>query len=74
MKSIKAIKDGKYSKVGEIDRVKDKDADQKVSTGYWQYINKTEWRQSTRKPKEEVVAVPQESKPKESKKVLNKKK
>lgn len=72
MKSIKAIKDGKYSTVGQIDRVKDKEADQKVSTGYWDYINKTEWKQSTRKSKEETVT--EDTKSKESKKVTNKKK
>jgi hypothetical protein len=45
MKCIKAIKESKYSKVGDIKRVTDKDADAKVGSGYWMYIPKSEWRE-----------------------------
>lgn len=54
MKCIKAIKDGKYSKIGDIKRVDDLDANQKVDSGYWMFIPKSEWKLVTRKSKEEL--------------------
>jgi hypothetical protein len=51
MKCIKVIKSTKYAEVGEIKRVNEQEADEKVSTGYWMYIPKSEWKQLTRKPK-----------------------
>ena len=56
MKTIKAIKATKYSAVGDIKRVTEVEAEEKVSTGYWKFIPKIEWKEATRKPKEvEVV-------------------
>jgi hypothetical protein len=51
MKCLKAIKEGKYSKVGDIIRIPDKDAMSKVESGYWMYVSKTEWKES-KKPLE----------------------
>lgn len=56
MKCIQAIREGKYSKIGDIKRVDDTDAQEKVTSGYWKFIPKSEWKMATRKPKEEVVA------------------
>lgn len=53
MKCIKAIKNGKYQEVGDIKRIDDLDASQKVDSGYWMYIPKSEWKLATRKLKEE---------------------
>lgn len=59
MKCIKAIKDGKYSKIGDIKRIDDLDAIQKVDSGYWMFIPKSEWKSVIRtkkeEPKEEVA-------------------
>ena len=59
MKCIQAIKEGKYSNIGDIKRVDNLDAMQKVDSGYWKYIAKSEWKSATRKakeePKEEVI-------------------
>ena len=59
MKCIQAIKEGKYSNIGDIKRVDNLDAMQKVDSGYWKYIPKSEWKSATRKskeePKEEVI-------------------
>lgn len=46
MKCIQATKETKYSKAGEIVRVKDSEANEKVETGYWKFINKSEWKKS----------------------------
>lgn len=51
MKCIQAIKEGKYSTIGEIKRLEDKEANQRVDTGYWKFIPKSEWKSATRKPK-----------------------
>jgi hypothetical protein len=55
MKCIQAIREGKYSKIGDIKRVDDTDAQEKVTSGYWKFIPKSEWKLATRKPKEQVV-------------------
>jgi hypothetical protein len=58
MKCIQAIKATKYSAVGDIKRVTEVEADEKVSTGYWKFVPKMEWKLATRKQKvEEVVEV-----------------
>ena len=49
MKCIKAIKATKYSAVGDIKRVTEVEADEKVSTGYWKFVPKMEWKEATRK-------------------------
>ena len=54
MKCIQAVKEGKYSKIGDIRRVDNKDAEEKVTGGYWKYVPKSEWKLVSRKPKEET--------------------
>jgi len=46
MKCIKAIKDSNPYKQGHMLRVEDKDADRRVSTGYWKFISKSEFKGS----------------------------
>lgn len=48
MKCIQAIKETKYAKVGDIKRVSDTEANEKVDTKYWKFIPKSEWK-GTRK-------------------------
>lgn len=55
MKCIKVIKATKDHEVGTIRRVDDREADSKVSTGYWMFIPKSEWKLATRKPKNDQV-------------------
>jgi hypothetical protein len=44
MKCIKSIKETKNTEVGVVKRLEDKDAQQKVDTGYWKFIPKSEWK------------------------------
>lgn len=53
MKTIKAIKKTKDVEIGEIKRVDNKTAHNMVGS-MWTYISKSEWKQATRKPKDEV--------------------
>jgi hypothetical protein len=53
MKCIQAIKETKYSKVGDIKRVSESEADEKVDTKYWKFISKSEWKKVSRKSNEE---------------------
>jgi transketolase len=46
MKCIKSIKATKNTEIGEIRRVSDDDANQKVESGYWKFIPKSEWKSS----------------------------
>ena len=55
MKCIQAIKATKYSAVGDIKRVTEVEADEKVSTGYWKFVPKMEWKFATRNKKVEQV-------------------
>jgi hypothetical protein len=55
MKCIAAIKETKSYKLGEIRRTDDIDADQKVASGIWKFIPKSEWKGSKRTTKEETV-------------------
>jgi hypothetical protein len=48
MKCIQAIKDNNSYKKGYIARVEDKEADLKVSTGYWSFIPKSLWKTEIR--------------------------
>jgi hypothetical protein len=48
MKCIKATKDSYQGKLGEVKRVSDLEADEKVKTGYWEYIPKQEYKKLTR--------------------------
>ncbi len=51
MKCIKVIKAAKSYELGDIRRVDNSEADVKVSTGYWAFCPKSEWKLATRKPK-----------------------
>ena len=51
MNCIKSIKETKNTQVGEIKRLEDKEANQKVDSGYWKFIPKSEWKLNTRKSK-----------------------
>jgi hypothetical protein len=51
MKCIKAIKASKKAEAGTILRVDDVEAEARVKSTYWAYINKTEWKAT--QPKEE---------------------
>ena len=44
MKCIKAIKETKSYSLGEIRRTDDVDANQKVASGVWMFIPKSEWK------------------------------
>jgi hypothetical protein len=46
MKCIKAIRATKYVEVDTVDRVSDVEAKQKVDSGYWKFIPKSEWKLS----------------------------
>ena len=49
------------SKDGEIRRVSDEDADDRVKGGYWKFIPKSEWKLATRKTKSvQVIEQPTE--------------
>jgi hypothetical protein len=48
MKCIQAIKDNNTYKKGYITRVENKEADLKVSTGYWNFVSKSLWKTETR--------------------------
>ena len=50
MKCIKVIKETKENKIGTIRRVANTEADSKVSTGYWAFCPKSEWKE-LRRPK-----------------------
>lgn len=57
MKCIKVVKETKENKVGTIRRVANTEADSKVSTGYWAFCPKSEWkalRKPSQQPKVEV--------------------
>ena len=55
MKCIQAIRAGKYSDLGDIKRVDDIDAQEKVTSGYWKFIPKSDWKMATRKSAPVVV-------------------
>lgn len=45
MKCIKSVKKTKQVNLGEIIRVTDEDAYEKVKGGFWTYATKSEWKQ-----------------------------
>jgi hypothetical protein len=45
MKCIKAIKDSYQGKLGEIKRVSDNEAENRVKSGLWKYVSKSEYKQ-----------------------------
>lgn len=62
MKCIQAVKATKHYELDEIRRVNDVEAEEKVSSGYWKFIPKSDWKSLLRKqlkleePKVAVVA------------------
>jgi hypothetical protein len=75
MKCIKAIKATKYAQVGDIVRLKEFEANEKVDTGYWEFVNKTEWKKLTRVKiveNQEVTNKKEEKEKKSNKKTLKK--
>ena len=57
MKCIKCIKVAKGYDLDEVRRMDDIDANEKVKTGYWKFVPKSEWKAVTRKVKvNEVVS------------------
>lgn len=55
MKCILAIKETKSYKLGEIRRTDDVDADQKVASGIWKFVPKSEWKTTKKSTKEDTV-------------------
>lgn len=74
MKCIKVVKEAKSYTLGEIRRVADIEADERVKTGIWKFVPKSEWKEATRKPKNEVVSDEIEKVKVPSKKQLKKQK
>jgi hypothetical protein len=56
MKCIKVVKETKENKAGTIRRVANTEADSKVSTGYWAFCPKSEWKE-LRKPTQQPKVV-----------------
>jgi len=54
MKCIQAIRESKYAKIGDIKRVSDTEANEKVDTKYWKFVPKSEWKSSTKQPTTET--------------------
>ncbi len=44
MKCIKSVKALKNYEIGEVVRINNVEAEEKVRTGYWQYAPKSEWK------------------------------
>jgi hypothetical protein len=55
MKCIKCIKVAKGYDLDEVRRMDDIDANEKVKTGYWKFVPKSEWKSVTRKVKVNAV-------------------
>lgn len=51
MKCIKTIKKTNSREIGEVIRTDEKEADNKVNTGFWTYCPKSEWKALTRRVK-----------------------
>jgi hypothetical protein len=51
MKCVKTIKKTNSREIGELIRTEEKDADLKVSTGFWAFCPKSEWKALTRRVK-----------------------
>jgi hypothetical protein len=64
MKCIKALRDNNSYKKDYITRVENKEADLKVSTGYWTFIPKSEWKIETRG---ETISAPPKTSTKKNK-------
>jgi hypothetical protein len=47
MKCIKTIKKTNSREIGEVIRIEENEAENKVKTGYWTYCPKSEWKDYT---------------------------
>ena len=75
MKCIKTIKKTNSREIGEVIRTEEKDADNKVNTGFWAYCPKSEWKAERRPaPKVEEVIVEVQEKTIAEKQLSKKKK
>ncbi len=74
MKCIKCIKQTKNYDLNEIRRTENQDAEEKVASGVWMFISKSEWKLATRKPKTEEVISTEVVEKVKSKKQLKKEK
>ena len=74
MKCIKCIKQTKNYDLVEIRRTDNQDAEEKVASGVWMFISKSEWKLATRKPKTEEVISAEVVEKVKSKKQLRKEK
>ena len=74
MKCIKCIKQTKNYDLNEIRRTENQDAEEKVASGVWMFISKSEWKLATRKPKTEEVISAEVVEKVKSKKQLRKEK
>jgi len=74
MKCIKCIKQTKNYDLNEIRRTENQDAEEKVASGVWMFISKSEWKLATRKPKTEEVISTEVVEKVKSKKQLRKEK
>lgn len=67
MKCIKVIKGTNLYEMGTIQRVDEKLAEQRVSSGYWTFISKSEWKENGR-----VAPIQQEERKKKKEKLEEK--
>lgn len=70
MKCIKAIRETKQVRLGEIIRTNDDDAREKVKGGFWVYAQKTEWKSSKSVKSSDPVETQETKKKGKSKKEL----
>jgi len=70
MKCIKAIRETKRVRLGEIIRTNDDDAREKVKGGFWAYATKTEFKGSNTAKPSDPVEVSETKKKGKSKKEL----
>ena len=74
MKCIKCIKVAKGYDLDEVRRMDDIDANEKVKTGYWKFVPKSEWKAERRPAKKEVEVVVEVEEKTIAEKQLSKKK
>jgi hypothetical protein len=59
MKCIKTIKKTNSREIGEIIRIEEKEAENKVKTGFWAYCPKSDWKLYTGRGKKTVQVTDQ---------------
>lgn len=63
MKTIKVVRELKNQKVGDISRTSDKDADEKVMSGYYMFVPKSEWKKLVKQKVTDVETSKETEKP-----------